>query len=240
MGTSRLTEAVPRLVDLVSRLRGPGGCPWDAEQTAETIRMYLLEESYEVVDAVESGTPEELCGELGDLLFQILFLARLAEEKEQFDLADVVEGITKKMIHRHPHVFGSMNLDTPEEVAANWAKIKREEKGNSRPGFSDFNGVPENLPALLRAHRLTQRAAKALPEDEDPRGDPETVSEDMEELRKALESGDRDLVGRRLGDVLFGLAGLAGRRGLNAEDILRQTNRRFLERWADGQGEGRP
>jgi len=231
METSRLTKAVPRLVDLVARLRGPGGCPWDAAQTAETIRMYLLEESYEVVDAVERGTPEDLCGELGDLLFQILFLARLAEEKGRFDLADVVEGITRKMIHRHPHVFGSMNLDTPEEVAANWAKIKREEKGNSTPGLSDFDSVPANLPALLRAHRLTQRAAKALPGDEDPRGDAETVSADMEALRTALASGDDELAERRLGDVLFGLAGLAGRRGLNAEDLLRRTNRRFLDRW---------
>jgi len=232
MEPTRLTQAVLQLVDLVSRLRGPGGCPWDAKQDPESIRMYLLEEAYEVLDAVEQGTPADLCGELGDLLFQILFLAHLAEEKGEFDLTDVVEGITNKMIRRHPHVFGTTRLETSEEVVSHWAKIKREEKRNGDGTSSGLDTVPAGLPSLLRAHRLTQRAASARPGVKDPRCDQETLDAHMAELRQALKAGDQVLVDRWLGDLLFDLAGLAGRQGLNAEDLLRRANGRFLERWA--------
>lgn len=224
----KLAQAATRLTDLVSRLRGPGGCPWDAKQTEETIRMYLLEEAYEVLDAVERGSREELCGELGDLLFQVLFLARLAEEEGAFDLVDVMEGITEKMIRRHPHVFGSVSLETPEEVAESWARIKREEKGG-RKGADGPGDVPDGLPALLRAHRLTQRAA-AAEGAEDPRASRADIERDLEALNHALEREDRDDLEERLGAMLFDLAGLAGRCGLNAEDLLRRTNRRFADR----------
>jgi MazG family protein len=129
MDNDRLARAVKDLADLVARLRGPGGCPWDAKQTKESVRMYLLEEAYEVLDAVEGGDSGDLCAELGDLLFQVFFLSYLAEEESEFDLVDVVEGIISKMIKRHPHVFGEAKAETPEEVAVNWARIKREEKG---------------------------------------------------------------------------------------------------------------
>lgn len=193
--------------------------------------MYLLEEAYEVLDAVERGTRRELCGELGDLLFQILFLARLAEEKGSFDLVDVMEGIRKKMIRRHPHVFGSERAETPEAVAENWARIKREERGGDQTPAADLSTVPEGLPALLRAHRLTQRAAAAsAAQGEDPRGDPSDIERDVECLKRALDGEDRAALESSLGRLLFDLAGLAGRYGLNAEDTLRKANLRFVSR----------
>ncbi|MFO7785859.1 MAG: nucleoside triphosphate pyrophosphohydrolase [Thermodesulfobacteriota bacterium] len=230
MDNRRLEEEVSRLADLVSRLRGPNGCPWDARQTEDTIRMYLLEETYEVVDAVEKGVWPEICGELGDLLFQIVFLARLAEEKKAFDLVGVVEGITEKMIRRHPHVFGSVRADTPEEVAENWAKIKREENRGDKAGANDLCAVPDGLPALLRAHRLNQKAAVAVDVAGDPRGDLDDIEKDLEYLKAALIAADRDALEERLGALFFDLAGLAGRYGSNAEDVLRKTNRRFANR----------
>jgi len=232
MDNHRLEEAATRLADLVSRLRGPGGCPWDARQTEDTIRMYLLEETYEVLDAVERRVWPEICGELGDLLFQILFLARLAEEKKAFDLVDVMEGITLKMIRRHPHVFGSVRADTPEEVAENWARIKREENCGVKARAGGLCAVPDGMPALLRAHRLNQRAAAAEDVAGDPRGDLNDVQKDLEQLKAALDEADKDKLAERFGALLFDLAGLAGRYGLNAEDALRRANRRFANRTA--------
>lgn len=229
MDKDRLERAVVALKELVSRLRGPGGCPWDACQTEDTIRMYLLEEAYEVVDAVESGSPEEICGELGDLLFQIVFLAELGEEQGTFDLVDVVERITKKMIHRHPHVFGTVRAETAEEVAENWARLKRKEREKANSGSSEIDSVPENLPALLRAHRLIQRAAKRPRGSVEPPPTWQDVVRDVESLGIAFDKEEDALVENRLGKLLFDLAGVAGRRGWNAEDLLRQANRRFIE-----------
>lgn len=230
MNNHRLAEAIIRLADLVSRLRGPGGCPWDAQQTEDTIRMYLLEEAYEVLDAVERGLWDEICAELGDLLFQIVFLARLAEEKRAFDLADIVEGVTEKMIRRHPHVFGSAQAETPEEVAENWAIIKREEKCGDKTGGNDLSAVPDGLPALLRAHRLHRRAATASKPDGSPRDHLNHIENDLEHLKAALVAADREVLEERLGDMLFDLAGLAGHHGSNAEDVLRKANRHFADR----------
>ena len=127
MDPTRLTEAVKALVQLVDRLRGPGGCPWDAKQTDSSIKVYLIEEAYEVLDALEKSIPEEVCMELGDLLFHVVFLAKLAEERNEFDFVEVVEKITEKMVRRHPHVFGDVRVDNAEDVAYNWARIKRNE-----------------------------------------------------------------------------------------------------------------
>ena len=129
MDSDRLSKAIVALTNLVARLRGPEGCPWDARQTDSTIKIYLIEEAFEVLDAIEKSSPEDVCLELGDLLFQVLFLARLADERNEFDFIDVVEKITKKMIHRHPHVFGEVKVNSAEDVANNWANIKKAEKG---------------------------------------------------------------------------------------------------------------
>ena len=161
MNKDTLSKAFVALTELMATLREPGGCPWDAEQSMRTIKMYLLEEAYEVLEAIERENSSEVCGELGDLLFQIVFLARIAEEREAFDLLGVIEGITEKMIHRHPHVFGRVKVESAEEVSKNWAEIKRTENGETDPYVSLLHGVPAALPALLRAHRLSERASKA-------------------------------------------------------------------------------
>jgi len=154
MDTDRLAGAIRSLVELVTRLRGPGGCPWDAKQTDSTIKIYLLEEAYEVLDALEDSSPEEVCSELGDLLFQILFLAQLASERGEFDFNEVVEGITEKMTRRHPHVFGNTRVESAEDVSSNWVKIKRTEKGKSKETSFLLQSIPSGLPALFKGAQV--------------------------------------------------------------------------------------
>ena len=229
MDSDRLSRAVVALVDLVVRLRGPNGCPWDAKQTDASIKMYLLEEAYEVLDAIENSSPRDVCMELGDLLFQILFLTQLAAERKEFDFIEVVEKITEKMIHRHPHVFGSSKLDSPEEVALNWTRIKANEKGSSHKPSSALQSVPLNLPALLRAHRLGERASKLNTFWANGDKILATLQEEFEALKSAIARQDRDLVSEKTGDLLFDLANLTRHWGLNAENLLRLANQDFLE-----------
>ena len=229
MDTNRLSEAIVRLARLAERLRGPGGCPWDAKQTDQSVKNYLLEEAYEVLDAVDKGDPELVCGELGDLLFQIVFLAQLGSERGEFELADVVEQVEKKMIRRHPHVFGEMVVKDADEVARNWAKIKEEEKGTKgEKGVRALMKVPLSLPALLRAHRLCERASKinlGLSKMEDPIRLIEEGLEVLKGVKENLEAG----IEETLGCTLISLVEAIRMRGKNAEDILRKSNQRFLD-----------
>ena len=219
---------------LVERLRGPGGCPWDAKQTAESIKTYVLEEAYEVADAVERGSPDEVRQELGDLLFQVLFMASLYKDSGQFDLQEVMETIRRKMIRRHPHVFGPAEVHSAEEVAANWERIKKEEMGLSENSRWPLEKVPENLPSLMRAYRLIERASKhgLVPAQEG--GGWSTLQGPWNGLGEALLKKDRSQIGRRIGEILFALAALAREWGLNAEDLLREKNRRFIEETKQG------
>lgn len=229
MDKDALSRSLFALIDLLSRLRGPDGCPWDALQTDSTIRMYVLEEAYEVVDAVERGWPEDVCQELGDLLFQILFLASLAEERGEFDFVDVMERITEKMKGRHPHVFGTVEVNSAEEVAENWQEIKKREEDSPETSSSLLQGLPADLPALLRAHRLNERALRAdLDRFIGIRGW-SGVEARFEKLKQAVSSEDKKQIGREMGELLFGMANLARDWGLNAEDLLRETNQRFIE-----------
>lgn len=229
MDSDRLSRAIVALVELVVRLRGPNGCPWDAEQTDSTIKVYLLEEAYEVLDAIEKSSPRDVCMELGDLLFQILFLAQLAAEREEFDFTEVVERITEKMTHRHPHVFGKTKIDNAEDVALNWARIKAKEKGASHKPSSALKSIPLNLPALLRAHRLCERASKPNPYRANEDETLATVQAEFEALKSAIAQQDRNLVGEKTGDLLFDLANLTRHWGLNAENLLRLANQKFLK-----------
>jgi MazG family protein len=231
MDHSALASAIKRLAELVERLRAPDGCPWDAKQTMYTVRMYLLEESYEVLDAIERNLPEEVCGELGDLLFQVVFIAYLGEEKGEFDLVKVVEKIIEKMIRRHPHVFGNTRVKDVEEVAVNWAKIKESEKSSEAKERSFLERVPAALPALERAHRLSERASKLGFDWEDRNEVWEKVKEEIGELSEANEKQDPAMVGEEVGDLLFSLVNLARHWGLNAEDLLRMANRKFIRRF---------
>jgi MazG family protein len=230
MDPDRLLKAVTGLVDLVEKLRGPGGCPWDAKQTDATIKLYLLEEAYEVLDAIEKTSPPDVCEELGDLLFHIFFLARLAEERKEFDFSEVVEKITEKMIRRHPHVFGNTTVDSADDVAVNWARIKQEEKKTNGDTSSLLDGVPISLPALLRAHRLGERASKAGVGTLDAHDAWERVLEKIGDMKETAVSKDKDLLGHEIGALLFRLADLARLWGLNSEQLLRDANREFLNR----------
>jgi len=231
MDYSALASAIKRLAELVERLRAPDGCPWDAKQTMYTTRMYLLEEAYEVLDAIERDLPEEVCGELGDLLFQVVFIACLGEEKGEFDLVRIIEKIIEKMIRRHPHVFGSTRVKDVEEVAANWAKIKESEKKSDKEARSFLERIPVALPALERAHRLGERASKVGFDWQGKNEVWEKVTEEIGELREAIEKQDPGMVGEEIGDLLFSLANLARHWGLNAEDLLRMANRKFIRRF---------
>ncbi len=221
--------AIKALIDLVARLRSPGGCPWDAKQTDSTIKVYLLEEAYEVLDAIEKASAADVCEELGDLLFHIIFLARLASERGEFEFVDVVEKITLKMIRRHPHVFGETRLNNAEEVVENWAIIKKSEKGPSAEA-SVLDSIPGNLPALMRAHRLGERASRIGFSSQDANTAWDEAIEKFDDLKAAVANGEKSLVGQKMGEVFFCLATLSRNWGLNSEHLLRVQNRRFCDR----------
>jgi MazG family protein len=230
-----LVSAFLALMRLISRLRGPEGCPWDAQQTEESVKIYVLEEAYEVLDAIERGSSEDLCGELGDLLFQILFLASMAEEKNHFTLSQIIEGITRKMIHRHPHVFGSATVRSAEEVAENWEKIKKQEKGVVESSPSLFIDVPAGLPALLRAHRLNERAGRLQSTQEQGERILKRVEEALDSLCRDVEEKNKEAIGDDIGRSLFHFADLARHWGWNAESLLRKANDRFLKGFQRGE-----
>jgi nucleoside triphosphate diphosphatase len=219
-----------RLVELMATLRGPGGCPWDRKQTPESLKPFLVEECYEVIDAIEEGAPAKVRDELGDLLFQIIFHARIAEEAGQFTINDVITAIHEKMTRRHPHVFGDDKLSTDKEVLSNWEEIKRKEKGHE-DRKSILEGVPKELPSLLRAHRLQERAARvgfdwahlseALPK----------LDEEIAEFKESLRAEDAGKIEEELGDVFFMLVNISRFLGVNPEDALRKTISKFIHRF---------
>ena len=219
------------LVALVARLRSPEGCPWDRKQTLHDIKRYLLDEAYEVAQAIDSGDRDNLREELGDLLFQIVFMARLAEEDGAFDLGDVIETVKEKMIRRHPHVFGDVNLSSPQEVVKQWEEIK-EREGKTR-GSSILSGVSEDLPALYRAYRLGLKAAKVGFDWKGPQEVMEKVREELAELEEALEAGLLHEASEELGDLLFVLANLARHLGRDPEGVLRKANEKFIGRFQE-------
>jgi tetrapyrrole methylase family protein/MazG family protein len=221
-----------RLVSIMARLRSPGGCPWDRAQSREDLKPYLVEETYEVLDAIEGGDPAKLREELGDLLLQVVFHAQIAEEEGAFTVEEVCRSINEKLVRRHPHVFGEVRADTPEEVLQNWEAIKKEEKrenGAADPGALD--GVPRVLPALLKAYRLGQKAARVGFDWEERRQVEEKVLEEWAELREAVASGRKDLVREELGDFLFALANLSRFLEVDPEDALQLANAKFQRRF---------
>ncbi len=229
---SRATDALERLLSIMERLRGPGGCPWDREQTLRTLRPYVLEETYEVLEAIDSGDPREHCEELGDLLLQIVFQAQLAKEERQFDFADVAEAISNKLVSRHPHVFGDAQVKDAEGVLKQWAALKREEKKAKGGGASVLEGVPREMPALARADRLTEKASRVGFDWPDPAGARAKLSEELAELDEALAAGDADALEHELGDVLFAAANLGRKLGIPPEEALRGAVARFISRFS--------
>jgi len=219
-----------RLRGIMQRLRGPDGCPWDHEQTMETLRTYLVEETYEVLEAIVSGSAEDHREELGDLLLQIVFQAQIAEERGDFDIESVIRGIADKIIRRHPHVFGVDRLDTAEQVLTQWEQIKAQER-TKRPGGSMFSTVPASLPALLKALRLSSKACRVgfdWPNRDELLG---KVDEELSELREALAGGDRRAIEEEIGDLLFTLVNVARVEEIDPEEALQQANRKFMSRF---------
>ncbi|NQZ58090.1 MAG: nucleoside triphosphate pyrophosphohydrolase [Lentisphaeraceae bacterium] len=219
---------VQEIVNIMARLRAPDGCPWDQKQTHKTLKPYLIEESCEVIDAIDSGDMKHLEEELGDVLMNLVFHAQLASEKNIFTFQDVARNISEKMVHRHPHVFAEANNLTPEEVEAQWEKIKAEEKSERE---SILDGIPNSLPALMRAQKIQRKAAKVGFDWPDERGPREKISEEMAELEEAIASGDQEEVEKEFGDLLFSMVNLARHLNIDADHALNLTNRKFTERF---------
>lgn len=222
------------LLELMARLRTPGsGCPWDLQQNFRTIAPYTIEEAYEVADAIARGDLDEgLADELGDLLLQVVFHARMAEEEGRFDFGDVVLAITGKLIRRHPHVFGDAKNLAPERVKELWAKIKQQERSARPPRDNGglLDGVPAALPALSRAQKFQDRAAKAGFDWPDVQPVIEKVREEIRETEAVL--ADREKAAEEIGDLLFAVTNLARHAGVDAEGALRQANAKFERRFA--------
>jgi nucleoside triphosphate diphosphatase len=229
---------IGRLIEIMAALRTPKtGCPWDLEQTFSTIAPYTLEEAYEVADAIARGNLADLEEELGDLLLQVVFHARMAQEQGAFDFGNVVQAITEKLVRRHPHVFGDERSHTPQAVEGLWERIKAEEKaarGKNDKDASALAGVPVGLPALTRALKLQQKAGKVGFDWNDPRAVLHKIREEADEIEAALDASEADTLeaAAEVGDLLFAAVNLARHLRADPEAVLRQTNQKFERRFA--------
>lgn len=220
---------VEDLRQIVRLLRGPGGCPWDGEQTHESIRRNFIEEAYEVAEAIDEGSPAHLREELGDVLLQVLFHASIEEDAGRFDLDDVADGICKKLIFRHPHVFGNEHAETVGQVLTSWEELKRKEKGQAT--YTDtLKSVAKSLPGLWRAEKLQSKAEKAGFEWPDAAAAMDKLSEEFEELRTAVEKHSN--VEEELGDLLFAAVKIARFHGIDPEEALAGTCEKFIRRFS--------
>lgn len=236
---------ITRLLEIMAALRTPGsGCPWDLEQNFATIAPYTIEEAYEVADAIARGDLDDLREELGDLLLQVVFHARMAQEQGAFEFGDVVQTLTEKLIRRHPHVFGDMRGLTPDAVKGLWERIKTEEKAQKTNGQGNQDqkqdqeagalaGVPVTLPALTRALKLQAKAGKVGFDWNDPRAVLAKIREEADEIEAELSDGNRTAAGAEVGDLLFAVVNLARHLDADPEATLRATNRKFERRFAE-------
>ncbi|MDI6728002.1 MAG: nucleoside triphosphate pyrophosphohydrolase [Thermodesulfovibrionales bacterium] len=217
-----------KLLDIMSALRSENGCPWDKEQTRESLKPFLIEETYEVLEALDEDDPEKIKEELGDLLFQIVFHCQMAKERGEFDIDDVIKKISDKMIARHPHVFGEEKFETSEEVVKQWEERKREE---GKLMESILEGIPKELPSLLRAQRLQARAARVGFDWKRVEDVMEKLDEELKEFGAALKSKSQKEIEDELGDVFFVLVNVSRFVGVNPEDALRKTISKFISRF---------
>ncbi|MDR0843471.1 MAG: nucleoside triphosphate pyrophosphohydrolase [Acidobacteriota bacterium] len=227
---------IDKLVALVARLRGENGCPWDREQTRETLKPMLVEEAFEVLDALDSTDPADLKEELGDLLFQVVFHAEIAREKGEFDMGDVIDRSHEKMTRRHPHIFGSVDLKTSEDVLKNWEDIKAAEKGVASPSRSDserslLDGVPKKIPALYRAYQMTAKASRVGFDWTRLEDILDKLREEAAELRDAQSRENREQIADEMGDLLFVAVNVARFLGVDPETALERSNRKFERRF---------
>lgn len=219
-----------KLVEIMKKLRGPEGCPWDKEQDLESLKPYLLEEAYEVLEVMDVGG-ELLKSELGDLLLQIVFQSNICEEKGEFDIDDVIRGLCEKLIRRHPHVFREdIKVSTSEEVMINWEKIKKEESEH-RDRKSILDGIPKYMPALMKAEKIQKKVAKVGFQWEDVNGVLDKVEEEIKEFREALMDNNKKEMQEELGDMFFSLVNLARYLDINSQEALNKTIKKFESRF---------
>ncbi len=230
MTTQRDGSLLDRLVEIMAALRSPAGCPWDRAQDSTSLKPYLLEEAYEVLEALEGGDPQKLREELGDLLFQVVFHAQLAHERGQYDIYDILTGTIAKMTRRHPHVFGSATASTSKEALQNWEEIKRQETAATH-ATSVLDGVPRQLPSLLRAQRLQDKAARIGFDWERIEQVWEKLEEELRELHATVAAQDRAKIEAELGDVLFSLVNVARFLEVNPDEALHKTTTKFIRRF---------
>jgi MazG family protein len=221
------------LLAIMSRLRGDGGCPWDRDQTRESLKPYLIEEAYEVLEAIDDSDTEHLVEELGDLLFQVVFHCQIAGERSEFTMADVLQRLCDKMVRRHPHVFGDRPVASAREALSQWERIKSEEAPAGEKLRSALDGVPSTLPALLRAQRLQVKAARLGFDWPTWQGAWAKVREEMAEMEDALGAGDATRIREELGDLLFSVVNAARLLDIDAEDTLRHAATKFTRRFRE-------
>lgn len=219
------------MLDVVSRLRGEGGCPWDREQTLESLKQYLIEESYEVIDAIDSGDLDRHKEELGDVLLQVVLHAKIREEKGEFTFDDVADTLCDKLIRRHPHVFGDLKVSNSNEVLKNWEAIKAREKKCGRR--SAVEGIPRHLPALQKAQRVQSLCSRVGFDWTEVSDVTAKVEEELAETRKAIDEGDTDKVREEIGDLLFAIVNLSRFQRVNAEEALGNTITKFIRRFQE-------
>jgi MazG family protein len=226
-------EAFQRLVDIMQRLRGPGGCPWDREQTIHSLRGFVLEETYEVLDAIDNSDHETLRGEIGDLLFEGVFLAQVESDEGRFTVADSLREIAEKLIRRHPHVFEAAGgIDTPGKVVEQWEQIKAREQTDAGKKRALLSGVPKSMPALLRAHEIGTRVAAVGFDWAKTTDVVDKIEEEAAELRHAVAHESPERAEEEMGDLLFSIANLARKLGIEPESALRKANDKFTKRFA--------
>jgi tetrapyrrole methylase family protein / MazG family protein len=213
------------LVAITKKLRGPDGCPWDKEQTHKSIRNNMLEETYESLEAIDSGNPKELEEELGDMLMQVVLHSQIADDDKEFEIGDVVEGINKKLIYRHPHIFGDVKVSGSGEVLKNWQELKQKKKGKEA---SVIGSVPKSMPSLAYAEEIQRRAAQTGFDWKNPDDIIDKLCEEIEELKEAK---TKERKAEEFGDLLFTLVNIARRMGIDTETSLRETNERFFRRF---------
>ena len=216
-----------RLIDV---LRGPGGCPWDAKQTHESLRHNAIEEAWEVCDAIDEGSADHLREELGDLLMQVIFHASIAKENGGFDLDAISDEACKKLVHRHPHVFGSVKADTPEEVLTNWDAIKRADRGQQSVA-SAMDGIPRGLPGLMRSEKIQNKAAKLGFDWPNVTGALDKLREEVGELQEGIDANDLENIKEELGDVLFSAVNVARFYDLDSEALMHSACAKFIRRF---------
>ncbi|MFO7871547.1 MAG: nucleoside triphosphate pyrophosphohydrolase [Kiritimatiellia bacterium] len=222
------TSGIDRLLEVVRRLRAPGGCPWDREQTLDSLKKYMIEEGYEVIDAIDSDDVREHMEELGDVLLHVVLQSQIRTEEGEFTFEEVAQGISNKLVRRHPHVFGDAKADDSAHVLRRWDDIKAAEKGGKR---SAVDGVPRHLPALQKAQRVQSRASRVGFDWTGIEDVAAKVEEELEEVRESLDREDRAATAEELGDLLFAVVNLCRFRGLSAEEVLDKTVGKFMARF---------